>query len=143
MGAEHQELGWVRVEAALFVLSAKRFGRHLRAITREAHNLNTRMTTMRSGWFNVAGALASGCWGGWRASTAPSTPAPGGHVKASLATVLVHGWGGALAIRDGCCHHAISLLSSYGDIGAPVRGIDRRQQQEALMWPSRRVGVSI
>ena len=116
----------------LFVLPAKRFGRRLQVITREAYNLNAEMTTMMTERFNVAGALLVKLFGR-PASERSAFDARAGRVRdigitqamyarvflaslmltASLATALVYGWGGVLAIRNGLTVGTLVALTAY------------------------------
>jgi ATP-binding cassette subfamily B protein len=116
----------------LFVLPAKRFGRRLQAITREAYDLNAQMTTMMTERFNVAGALLVKLFGR-PADERAAFDARAGRVRdigvtqamyarvflaslmltASLATALVYGWGGVLAIRNGLTVGSLVALTAY------------------------------
>ncbi|MDA8033055.1 MAG: ABC transporter ATP-binding protein [Actinomycetota bacterium] len=116
----------------LFVLPAKRFGRRLQTITREAYNLNAELTTMMTERFNVAGALLVKLFGR-PASERSAFDLRAGRVRdigitqamyarvflaslmltASLATVLVYGWGGVLSVHGGLTVGTLVALTAY------------------------------
>lgn len=100
----------------VFLFPARRIGRHLQALTREAYNLNAVMNTTMTERFNVAGALLVKLFGrpseehaqfatrAARVRDIGVQTAMYGRVffvslllTSSLATALVYGWGGVLA----------------------------------------------
>jgi ATP-binding cassette subfamily B protein len=116
----------------LFVLPARWVGRKLQAITREGYNLNATMNTTMSERFNVAGALLTKLYGrpdeedaafrdkANRVRDIGVTSAMYGRVfftalmlVASLATALVYGWGGWLAVRGALDVGTVVALTSY------------------------------
>ncbi len=116
----------------LFVLPARWVGRKLQTITREGYNLNAAMNTTMSERFNVAGALLTKLYGrpdeedvafrdkASRVRDIGITSAMYGRVfftalmlVASLATALVYGWGGWLAVRDALDVGTVVALTSY------------------------------
>ncbi|HYY82629.1 MAG TPA: ABC transporter ATP-binding protein [Actinomycetes bacterium] len=116
----------------LFVAPARWMGRKLQAITREGYNLNAAMNTTMSERFNVAGALLSKLYGrpdeedtafrdkASRVRDIGITQAMYGRVfftslmlVASLATALVYGWGGWLAVRGALDVGTVVALTSY------------------------------
>jgi len=131
----------------LFVLPAKRFGRRLQAITRESYGLNAELTTMMTERFNVAGALLVKIFG--RPSVERSAfDTRAGRVRdigitqamyarvflaslmltASLATALVYGWGGVLAIRNVLSIGTLVALTSYlGRLYGPLTALSNVQ----------------
>ena len=116
----------------LFVLPARRMGRKLQAITRESYGLNAEMTTMMSERFNVAGALLVKIFGRPRQER-EAFDRRAGRVRdigvtqalyarilfaslmltASLATALVYGWGGVLAIHGTLPIGTLVALTAY------------------------------
>jgi len=116
----------------LFVYPARRMGKRLEKITRESYNLNAEMTTMMSERFNVAGALLVKIFGRPDAER-ESFDRRAGRVRdigitqamyarllfaslaltASIATALVYGWGGSLAIRGVITLGTIVALTAY------------------------------
>jgi ATP-binding cassette subfamily B protein len=116
----------------LFVLPARWVGRKLQAITRESYNLNAAMNTTMTERFNVAGALLTKLYGrpreedvafrdkASRVRDIGVTSAMYGRVfftalmlVASLATALVYGWGGWLAVRGALDVGTVVALTSY------------------------------
>jgi ATP-binding cassette subfamily B protein len=116
----------------LFVLPARWMGRKLQTITREGYNLNATMNTTMSERFNVAGALLTKLYGrpdeedaafrdkASRVRDIGITSAMYGRVfftalmlVASLATALVYGWGGWLAVRGALDVGTVVALTSY------------------------------
>jgi ATP-binding cassette subfamily B protein len=116
----------------LFVLPARWVGRRLQTITREGYNLNAAMNTTMSERFNVAGALLTKLYGrpdeedaafqdkASRVRDIGITSAMYGRVfftslmlVASLATALVYGWGGWLAVRGALDVGTVVALTSY------------------------------
>ena len=101
----------------LFVFPARRIGRKLQQLTREAYNLNAQMTNTMTERFNVSGALLVKLFGrpdieheqfagrAARVRDIGVQTAMYGRVfflslilTSSLATALVYGWGGVLAV---------------------------------------------
>jgi ATP-binding cassette subfamily B protein len=101
----------------LFVFPARRIGRRLQELTREAYNLNAQMNNTMSERFNVSGALLVKLFGrpevehdefagrAARVRDIGVQTAMYGRVfflslilTSSLATALVYGWGGVLAV---------------------------------------------
>jgi ATP-binding cassette, subfamily B, bacterial len=116
----------------LFVLPARWMGRKLQAITREGYNLNAAMNTTMTERFNVAGALLVKLYGrpheedvafrdkASRVRDIGVTQAMYGRVfftalmlVASLATALIYGWGGWLAVRGALDVGTVVALTSY------------------------------
>src|SRR6266536_1941195 len=116
----------------LFVLPARWVGRKLQAITREGYNLNAAMNTTMRERFNVAGALLTKLYGrpdeedaafrdkASRVRDIGITSAMYGRVffvalmlVASLATALVYGWGGWLAVKGALDVGTVVALTSY------------------------------
>ncbi|MDA8291017.1 MAG: ABC transporter ATP-binding protein [Actinomycetota bacterium] len=116
----------------LFVLPARRMGRRLQLVTREAYGLNAEMTTMMSERFNVAGALLVKIFGrpetehqafdtrAARVRDIGITQALYARVlfaslmlTASLATALVYGWGGVLAVHGVLAVGTVVALTAY------------------------------
>jgi ATP-binding cassette, subfamily B, bacterial len=116
----------------LFVLPARWMGRKLQAITREGYNLNAAMETTMAERFNVAGALLTKLYGrpdeedaafrdkAGRVRDIGITSAMYGRIfftalmlVASLATALVYGWGGWLAVRGALDVGTVVALTSY------------------------------
>ncbi len=102
----------------VFLLPARRIGRKLAQLTRESYNLNATMNTMMTERFNVSGALLVKLFGRPRTEHDQFADKAGrvrdigvrtamyGRVffvalvlTSSLATALVYGWGGVLAIH--------------------------------------------
>jgi len=102
----------------LFVLPARRIGRKLQELTREAYNLNAQMNNTMTERFNVSGALLVKLFGrpgteheqfagrAARVRDIGVQTAIYGRVffmslilTSSLATALVYGWGGVLAVN--------------------------------------------
>jgi ATP-binding cassette subfamily B protein len=102
----------------LFLLPARRIGRHLGEITRESYNLNAVMNTTMTERFNVSGALLVKLYGdegaehrqfagraarvrdiGVRAAMYGRVFFISLALVSALATALVYGWGGVLAAR--------------------------------------------
>jgi ATP-binding cassette subfamily B protein len=116
----------------LFVLPARWMGRKLQVITREGYNLNAAMNTTMTERFNVAGALLSKLYGrpdeedaafqdkASRVRDIGITSAMYGRVfftalmlVASLATALVYGWGGWMAVKGALDVGTVVALTSY------------------------------
>ncbi|PZS03255.1 MAG: ABC transporter [Pseudonocardiales bacterium] len=102
----------------VFLLPARRIGRRLAALTRESYNLNADMNTTMTERFNVSGALLVKLFGrpdvehrqfadrAGRVRDIGVRTAMYGRVffvslllTSSLATALVYGWGGVLAVH--------------------------------------------
>ncbi|HWD25416.1 MAG TPA: ABC transporter ATP-binding protein, partial [Acidimicrobiales bacterium] len=116
----------------LFVLPARYMARRLQAITRESYGLNADMTTMMNERFNVSGALLVKLFG-HPASERELFNSRAGRVRdigitqalyarilfaslmltASIATALIYGWGGLLAIRGALSIGTVVALTSY------------------------------
>lgn len=131
----------------LFVVPAKRFGRRLQRITRESYGLNAEMTTMMSERFNVAGALLVKLFG--RPEHERSAfDARAGRVRdigitqamyqrvlfaalmltATLATALVYGWGGVLAVHRSLTIGTLFALTAYlGRLYGPLVALSNVQ----------------
>ncbi len=116
----------------VFVIPARRVGRRLSSITRESYALNAEMNTTMTERFNVAGALLVKLFG--RPGEERRTfEAKAGRVRdigitqamyarlfymaliltASLATALVYGWGGAMAVRGALNVGTVVALTAY------------------------------
>ena len=116
----------------VFVLPARWVGRRIQAITRESYNLNASMTSMMSERFNVAGALLVKLFGQPMREVSMFEE-KAGRVRdigvsqamymtifmvsllltASLATALVYGLGGALAVSGALQVGTLVALSAY------------------------------
>jgi ATP-binding cassette subfamily B protein len=116
----------------VFVVPARWVGRRLQTITRESYALNAEMNTTMSERFNVAGALLVKLFGHPRSETA-TFDARAGRVRdigitsamysriffaalmltASLATALVYGWGGLLAVNGALNVGTVVALTAY------------------------------
>ena len=116
----------------VFVIPARWVGRRLQEITRESYNLNAQMTTMMSERFNVSGALLVKIFGdldrdreafdqrAGRVRDIGITQAMYGRIffagmalTASIATAVVYGWGGVLAVHGVFRIGTVVALSSY------------------------------
>ncbi|MHB1710386.1 MAG: ABC transporter ATP-binding protein [Acidimicrobiales bacterium] len=116
----------------VFVLPAKRVGRRLSSITREAYGLNARMNTTMTERFNVSGALLVKLFGrpaeerggfeqkAGRVRDIGVTQAMYARVfiaaltlTASLATALVYGWGGIQAVDGILSVGTVVALAAY------------------------------
>lgn len=115
-----------------FVLPARWLGRRLQGITREAYALNAQMNTTMTERFNVAGALLVKLFGR-PAEESKSFNDKAGRVRdigvtqamyarfffvaltltASLATALVYGWGGVLAVHGALDVGTVVALTAY------------------------------
>jgi ATP-binding cassette subfamily B protein len=116
----------------VFVVPARWLGRRLQGITREAYALNAQMNTTMTERFNVAGALLVKLFGR-PAEEARSFDDKAGRVRdigvtqamyarfffaalmltASLATALVYGWGGVLAVHGALDVGTVVALTAY------------------------------
>ena len=116
----------------IFIFPARRVGRRLQKITRESYGLNAELTTMMTERFNVAGALLVKIFGrpsverenfdrrAGRVRDIGITQAMYSRIffvslslTASLATALVYGWGGVLAVRGVLDVGTIVALTAY------------------------------
>jgi ATP-binding cassette subfamily B protein len=115
-----------------FVVPARWLGRRLQGITREAYALNAQMNTTMTERFNVSGALLVKLFGR-PGEEARSFDDKAGRVRdigvtqamyarfffvalmltASLATALVYGWGGVLAVRGALDVGTVVALTAY------------------------------
>src|SRR5260370_5552678 len=116
----------------VFVVPARWLGRRLQGITREAYALNAQMNTTMTERFNVAGALLVKLFGR-PSEEAESFDGKAGRVRdigvtqamyarfffaalmltASLATALVYGWGGVLAVHGALDVGTVVALTAY------------------------------
>jgi ATP-binding cassette subfamily B protein len=116
----------------VFVLPARWLGRRLQSITREAYALNAQMNTTMTERFNVAGALLVKLFGQPSEETR-SFASRAGRVRdigviqamyarfffvaltltAALATALVYGWGGVLAVHGALNIGTLVALTAY------------------------------
>ncbi|HZT65896.1 MAG TPA: ABC transporter ATP-binding protein [Acidimicrobiales bacterium] len=116
----------------MFVVPARRVGRRLQAITRESYNLNAAMTATMTERFNVAGALLTKLFGRPEAEDS-SFARRAGRVRdigvisamysqvffaslmltAALATALVYGWGGWMAVKGALDVGTVVALTAY------------------------------
>jgi ATP-binding cassette subfamily B protein len=116
----------------VFVLPARYFGRRLQAITRESYNLNAAMNVTMTERFNVSGAMLVKLFGRPQAET-DEFARKAGRVRdigvtqsmyggvffaslmlvAALATALVYGWGGWLAVRGQLPIGTVVALAAY------------------------------
>ncbi len=131
----------------VFVIPAKRMGNRLAKITRESYELNASMNATMSERFNVSGALLVKLFGR-PDEELNSFSARAGRVRdigirqalyarlffvalmltASLATALVYGWGGALAIAGVLNVGTIVALTSYlNRLYGPLIGLSNVQ----------------
>jgi ATP-binding cassette subfamily B protein len=116
----------------LFLLPARWLGRRLQAITRESYDLNARMNTTMIERFNVSGALLSKIFGNPKVEEATFADRAGRVrdigvsqasyarflyisllLTASLATAIVYGWGGDLAVRGILNVGTVVALTAY------------------------------
>jgi ATP-binding cassette subfamily B protein len=116
----------------VFVVPARWVGRRLQAITRESYALNAEMNTTMTERFNVAGALLVKLFGHPRAETGVFDKRAGRvrdigitsamysriffaalMLTASLATALVYGWGGLLAVNGALNVGTVVALTAY------------------------------
>ncbi|HVV20025.1 MAG TPA: ABC transporter ATP-binding protein [Pseudonocardiaceae bacterium] len=131
----------------VFVIPARRMGNRLATITRESYNLNAEMHTTMSERFNVAGALLVKLFGR-PGQELDEFSARAGRVRdigvtqalyarlfftalmltASLATALVYGWGGVLAIHGVLNVGTVVALTAYlNRLYAPLIGLSNVQ----------------
>lgn len=116
----------------LFLIPAQWFGRHLSAITTESYSLNAEMNTMMIERFNVAGALLTKLFGNPRREDGLFQDKAGRvrdigisqamyvriffislTLTASLATAIVYGWGGILAVQKALDVGTVVALTAY------------------------------
>ena len=145
-------LSWQITLAALvilpvFVIPARRMGKRLAAITRESYNLNAEMNTTMTERFNVAGALLVKLFGRPKEELSEFS-GRAGRVRdigitsalyarlffvallltASIATALVYGWGGVLAIHGVLNVGTVVALTSYlNRLYGPLIGLSNVQ----------------
>jgi ATP-binding cassette subfamily B protein len=130
-------LSWQLTHVALiilpvFVLPARWLGRRLQVITREAYALDAQMNTTMTERFNVSGALLVKLFGRPNEEER-SFSEKAGRVRdigvsqamyarfffaaltltAALATALVYGWGGVLAVRGALAVGTVVALTLY------------------------------
>jgi ATP-binding cassette subfamily B protein len=116
----------------VFVIPARWLGRRLQGITREAYALNAQMNTTMTERFNVSGALLVKLFGR-PAEESKSFDDKAGRVRdigvtqamyarfffaalmltGSLATALVYGWGGVLAVHGALDVGTVVALTAY------------------------------
>jgi ATP-binding cassette subfamily B protein len=116
----------------LFLLPARWVGKRLAAIARESYQLNAQMNNTMTERFNVAGALLVKLFGR-QGDEAEGFESKAGRVRdigvtqamygrifmtsllltASLATALVYGWGGVLAVRGSLMVGTVVALTAY------------------------------
>ncbi|HEY5172282.1 MAG TPA: ABC transporter ATP-binding protein [Acidimicrobiia bacterium] len=131
----------------VFVLPARWVGRHLAALTRESYALNAQMNTTMTERFNVAGALLVKLFGdpdaesrlfaqrATRVRDIGITQALYTRVfmialllTASLATAMVYGWGGVLAVRGELQLGTLVALTAYlNRLYAPLTALSNVQ----------------
>jgi ATP-binding cassette subfamily B protein len=116
----------------VFVLPARWLGRRLQSITREAYALNAEMNTTMTERFNVAGALLVKLFGRPNQETKSFSDRAGrvrdiGVIQAmyarfffvaltltaALATALIYGWGGVLAVQGVLNIGTVVALTAY------------------------------
>jgi ATP-binding cassette subfamily B protein len=116
----------------VFVLPARWLGRRLQSITREAYALNAEMNTTMTERFNVAGALLVKLFGRPQEETKSFSDRAGrvrdiGVIQAmyarfffvaltltaALATALIYGWGGVLAVQGVLNIGTVVALTAY------------------------------
>ena len=116
----------------IFVVPAKRVGRRLSVITREAYGLNAQMNNTMTERFNVSGALLVKLFGR-PADERAAFEAKAGRVRdigvtqamyarffiaaltltAALATAVVYGWGGVQAVHGALSVGTVVALAAY------------------------------
>ncbi|HEX4723830.1 MAG TPA: ABC transporter ATP-binding protein [Pseudonocardiaceae bacterium] len=131
----------------VFVIPAKRMGNRLAAITRESYNLNAEMHTTMSERFNVAGALLVKLFGRPGEELSEFSDRAGRvrdigvksamyarlffvalMLTASVATALVYGWGGVLAIHGILNVGTVVAMTAYlNRLYAPLIGLSNVQ----------------
>lgn len=131
----------------IFVIPARRMGNRLGKITRESYDLNAQMHTTMSERFNVSGALLVKLFGrpedeigqfserAARVRDIGVTQALYARLfftalmlTASIATALIYGWGGVLAIQGVLNVGTVVALTSYlNRLYAPLIGLSNVQ----------------
>jgi ATP-binding cassette subfamily B protein len=131
----------------VFVIPARRMGNRLAKITRESYDLNAQMHTTMSERFNVAGALLVKLFGRHSEEVGQFSERAGRvrdigitqalyarlfftalMLTASIATALVYGWGGVLAIQGVLNVGTVVALTSYlNRLYAPLIGLSNVQ----------------
>ncbi|SHE83867.1 ATP-binding cassette, subfamily B [Ferrithrix thermotolerans DSM 19514] len=131
----------------LFILPAKWVGRKLSAITRESYNLNASMTNTMTERFNVAGAVLVKLFGrpehelgnfqsrAARVRDIGITQAMYSRfffvaliLTASIATAIVYGWGGVLAVKGELTVGTLVALTAYlGRLYGPLTSLSNIQ----------------
>ena len=116
----------------LFLVPAQWFGRHVAGITREAYSLNAEMNTTMIERFNVSGALLAKLFGNPKTEDTLFAEKAGRvrdigvsqamyrriffislTLTASLATAIVYGWGGVLAVQKILDVGTVVALTAY------------------------------
>ncbi len=116
----------------VFLVPARWVGRHLAALTRESYGLNAQMNTTMTERFNVSGALLVKLFGDPRAESRLFTQRATRVrdigitqalytrvfmisllLTASLATAMVYGWGGLLAVHGELQLGTVVALTAY------------------------------
>src|SRR5260221_8416076 len=116
----------------LFLFPAQWFGRHLAGITREAYSLNAEMNTTMIERFNVAGALLTKLFGNPKIEDRLFQEKAGRvrdigvsqamytriffislMLTAALATAIIYGWGGVLAVQKILDVGTVVALTAY------------------------------
>jgi ATP-binding cassette subfamily B protein len=145
-------LSWQLTVTALiilpvFVIPARRMGRKLAKITRESYELNATMNTTMSERFNVSGALLVKLFGrpgeeqklfserAGRVRDIGITQALYARLffvalmlTASLATAVIYGWGGTMAVHGLLNVGTVVALTSYlNRLYAPLMGLSNFQ----------------
>ena len=131
----------------LFILPAKWVGKRLSVITRESYNLNASLTNTMTERFNVAGAILVKLFGSpkqeltgfqRRASRVRDigiTQAMYSRfffvsliLTASIATAIVYGWGGILAVKGSLSVGTLVALTAYlGRLYGPLTSLSNIQ----------------
>ena len=149
-------LSWQITVAALvllplFVFPARRIGRRLQQLTREAYNLNAQMNNTMTERFNVSGALLVKLFGrpeteheqfavrAARVRDIGVQTAMYGRVfflslilTSSLATALVYGWGGVLAVdgRFKVGHRRRSRCTAHPSVWSAHRVVEPERRRD-------------
>lgn len=130
-----------------FLLPARWFGRHLQSITREAYTLNADMNITMIERFNVAGAMLAKLFGNPKDENKLFQERAGRvrdigvnqamytriffislMLTASLATAIVYGWGGILAIEKTFEVGTVVALTAYlGRLYQPLTALSNIQ----------------
>ncbi len=131
----------------LFILPAKWVGKKLSVITRESYNLNASLTNTMTERFNVAGAILVKLFGspkrelvGFQGRAARVrdigiTQAMYSRfffvsliLTASIATAIVYGWGGVLAVKGSLTVGTLVALTAYlGRLYGPLTSLSNIQ----------------